>query len=94
MGADYRPKPAPRSDVRFCRWFGPLFPITDLPDGPPVRLQLTHNGSQRLSVNALFQLLQQRLGVLQIGGVEPLGELVLNARVNGAATAAPIPTFY
>ena len=35
---------------------------------------VTHNGSQRLSVDALFQFVQQRLCILQIGGVEALRE--------------------
>ena len=48
----------------------PLFPITDLLEGPPVRLRLTHSGHAGQCHFELFQLIQQRLRVLQVGSVE------------------------
>ena len=56
----------------------PLSPATDtnrsVREGPNV----THNGSQRLSINALFQLLQQCLRDFQVGGVEAVVEPVVD----------------
>jgi len=39
---------------------------------------VTHNGSQRLSINALFQLFQQCLRDFQVGGVEAVVEPVVD----------------
>ena len=54
----------------------------------------THNGSLRLSINALFQRIQQRLRVFQVVGVEALGEPAVDgreqfARFRGLAMVQP-----
>ena len=50
----------------------------DLIRTDPSGLQLTRTGLSRLRRRGLFQLLQQRLRVFQVGGVEALAEPVVD----------------